>query len=126
MKSNQKWMYLLLFVPCFPLGCAAGEVSESASGPEAVEAVGTTSLAIQPEDRNRCCFPQIDTAAACNARDGFHELQDGLCTIFVQQECQLVTAPNGETGCCCKVEVQDTMPFCNNKDFEDFYPKCKN
>ncbi len=123
MKSNQKWLCLLLLLPCLPLGCASGD---PASVPEAVEEVGESSLAIQPEDRNRCCFPQLDDPVACEARSGFHELHDGLCTIFVQQQCQLVTAPNGEVGCCCKVEVQDTMAFCNNKDFEDFYPKCQN
>jgi hypothetical protein len=123
MKSNKKWLLALLFLPCLPLGCASGEPADPAA---LDEEVGESSLAIQPEDRNLCCFPQIDDAPACNARDGVHELHDGVCTIFVEQQCQLVQAPNGEVGCCCKIEVLDTMAGCNNKDFEDFYPKCKN
>ena len=121
MKSYARFLCVLL-LPCLSLGCASGE---PASEPETYEQVGEASLAIQPEDQNRCCFPQIETAAECNARDGVFELHSGVCTIFVEQECKLVTAPHGEVGCCCKVKVLDTMPGCNNKDFEDFYPKCQ-
>ena len=122
MKLYDKLYGALLLVACLSaVGCAAGD-------PEVVtetESIGETSLAIQPEDRNRCCFPQIETPAACEALEGVFELESGLCTIFVEQRCELVTAPSGETGCCCKVKVLDTMAGCNNKDWDDFYDKCQ-
>jgi hypothetical protein len=121
MKTLQGLLCSLLLLPCLAVGCASGDPGALAED----EPIGEASFAIQPNDQNRCCFPQVETAAACDARDGFFERVSGACHIFVEQECELRTAPSGEVGCCCKVKVLDTMPGCNNKDFEDFYPVCQ-
>src|SRR5688500_6685622 len=98
MKSYERFLCVLL-LPCLSLGCASADAD---SEPETYEQVDEASLTILPEDQNLCCLPQIDTAAECNERDGFCELNPGGCTIFVDQECKLLTAQNREVGCCCK------------------------
>jgi hypothetical protein len=123
MKSYLKLLGAILLLPAFSLGgCSSGDPGAF----DESESLAETSFAIQPNDKNRCWFPESDTAAECNARDGVFFRSSGPCIIVVEQDCDLIEGPSGATGCLCKVTVLDTMVGCNNKDWDDFYGKCQN
>ena len=111
--SLHRWLCLVSF------GCVVLSACSATNDAEEGEDVGAAQAAISVNDStNQVCF-DANSAAQCNAHDGVHMHQSGMCTITTKQQCTWLA---GE--CRCKVVVVDTTGPCDNKNWGDFFNHC--